>query len=72
MANQLSPKGKPAAVNFLAVLQTADHSTAAMLPVERIERSSQVVARVTVGETVYEVTFATEGPPGGQIEGLSG
>jgi hypothetical protein len=65
---ELSPKGKPAAVSFLAVLQTADQSTRAMAPVERIERPGQVGARVTVGETDYEVTFATQGPPGGQFK----
>ena len=65
---ELLPKGKPAAVNFLAVLQAADQSATAIVPVERIERSGQVGAQITVDETVYEVTFATEGPPGGHIK----
>jgi hypothetical protein len=65
---ELSPNDKPAAVNFLAVLQAADQSTAAMVPVERIEQSGQLGARVGVDGTVYEVTFATDGPPGGHIK----
>ncbi len=64
---ELSPKDRPATVHFLTVLQTAEQSTAAMAPVERIERSGQIGARVTVGATVCEVTFATAGPARGWI-----
>jgi hypothetical protein len=64
---ELSPKDKPAAVSFLTVLQAAEQSTAAMAPVERIDRAGQVGARVTVGTTACEVIFATEGPPSGRI-----
>ncbi len=64
---ELSPTDKPAAVSFLTVLQAAEQSTAAMAPVERIDRAGQVGARVTVGTTACEVIFATDGPPSGRI-----
>jgi hypothetical protein len=38
-----------------------------MPPTERIERSEQPGVQVTVGQTVYEVTFARSGPIGGHI-----
>jgi hypothetical protein len=64
---ELSRRDEPAAVSYLTVLQAADQTTAAMAPVQRIERLGQVGARVTLGVKLCEVTFATEGPLAGHI-----
>jgi len=64
---ELSPQGKPAATQFLVVLQASDQATESMAPVERIEQAARVGAKVTVGTTAFEVTYATEGPVGGHI-----
>lgn len=64
---ELLPQDKPAATNFLVVLHAADRGTESMVPVEKIERFGQPGAKVAVGTTNYEVTFATHGPPAGHI-----
>jgi len=69
---ELSPKDKPIATTFLVVLHAADQATENMVPVEGIERPRQMGARVTVGTTDYEVTFATGGPVGGHIRVMQG
>jgi hypothetical protein len=64
---ELSPQGRPATTEFLVVLHATDQGTSRMPPTERIERSEQPGVQVTVGQTVYEVTFARSGPIGGHI-----
>jgi hypothetical protein len=64
---ELSPRDAPVATNFLVVLQAADQTTESMVPVNSIERDGQIGARVTLGTTTYEVTFATTGPTRGHI-----
>lgn len=64
---ELSPQGRPTTTEFLVVLHATDQGTSLMPPAERIERSGQRGARVTVGQTMYEVTFARSGPVGGHI-----
>jgi heparin/heparan-sulfate lyase len=64
---ELLPKDRPAATSFLVVLHAADQATKTMGPVERIDRSGQMGAKVRIGTTDYEVTFATAGPTGGHI-----
>ena len=58
---------RPVTTNFLVVLQAADQTTESMVPVDRIEREGQIGAKVTLGTTTYEVTFATAGPTRGYI-----
>jgi len=64
---ELLPKDRPAATSFLVVLHAADQATRTMVPVERIDRPGQMGAKVTIGTSDYEVTFATAGPTGGHI-----
>jgi len=64
---ELLPRHRSAATNFLVVLHAADQATETMVPAERIERGGQVGAKVSVGTTEYEVTFATAGPTRGHI-----
>ncbi len=64
---ELAPEGRPAATEFLVVLHATDQGTPMMPPVERIERTGQPGAQVTVGQTVYDVTFARSGSVGGHI-----
>ncbi len=52
---------------FLHVIEVGDQERTAMAPVEQIEGPGRAGARLTVGETTWEVTFATEGPLGGHI-----
>jgi len=65
---ELSPRVDAQTTNFLVVLQATDQqSSGSKLSVERIERQGQIGAKVTVGNTVYEVTFISAGQLGGHI-----
>jgi hypothetical protein len=64
---ELLPKGRPEVTNFLVVLHAADHATETMVPVEPIEGSKKIGARLKIGANDYEITFATAGPMGGHI-----
>ena len=64
---ELSPPGPRATTEFLVVLHATDQGTPRMAPAEPIERSGQPGVQVTVGQTVYDVTFARSGSVGGHI-----
>lgn len=52
---------------FLTVLYAMGKDTPAIASCERIEKEGNPGARVVIGETTYEVTFATSGPPAGHV-----
>ena len=53
--------------DFLTVLYAMGKDTPSIASCERIEREGNPGARVVIGETIYEVTFATSGPPAGHV-----
>jgi len=52
---------------FLTVLYAMGKDTPSITSCERIEKQGMPGARVVIGETIYEVTFATSGPPAGHV-----
>ena len=65
---ELSPRVNSTTAHFLVVLQATDQATSGpMLLAERLERRGQIGAKVTVGNMVYEVTFAVAGPPAANV-----
>ncbi len=53
---------------FLVVLHAAEQATPAMPPVAPLSPPRGAGVRITVGGRVYDVTFATAGPPGGRVK----
>lgn len=64
---EMEPKGRPASSQFLTVLFATDQTTQQMPPAQAVEEGGQVGARLTLGERVCQVVFATSGPPAGRI-----
>jgi len=59
---------RPAArQDFLTVLYAMGKDTPPITSCERIRRDGRPGARVVIGDTTYEVTFATTGPPAGHV-----
>jgi len=53
---------------FLAVLHAADRGTLSMPTVRQTAAAGGAGAQITIGPRVYEVTFTTTGPLGGQVK----
>lgn len=64
---EAEPKGRPAATSFLTVLFATRRDTPHMPPAELVAEGGQVGAKLTLGEKVYQVLFATSGPVAGRI-----
>jgi len=62
-----TPVHPAARQDFLTVLYARGKGTPAISSCHRIEKEGRPGARVVIGETTYEVTFATSGPPGGHV-----
>jgi len=53
--------------DFLTVLYAMGKDAPAIASCERIEKEGRPGARVVIGGTTYEATFATAGPPAGHV-----
>jgi len=61
------PRGQEERQDFLTVLYAVGKGTPEMKSCERIEKGGNPGARVVIGDTTYEVTFATAGEPAGHV-----